>query len=42
MKKKFENPELEIVVFDYEEIIVTSGEGGFGNTSENGDDLGNS
>ena len=36
-KKKFERPELEVIQFNNEDIIVTSSNGGMGGGSEPGD-----
>ena len=38
MKKRFETPELIIVVFAEEDIITYSGPGGIGGNGEEGDD----
>lgn len=36
MKEFYESPEMEIVVFDTEDIITTSGEGGIGDNGGEG------
>lgn len=38
MKKTFETPELTIITFVQEDIIVTSGPGGIGGNGEEGND----
>ena len=39
-KNKFENPELQIILFTNEDIIVTSTEGDYGDgEGQNGDDF---